>query len=101
MNAPVDSNTNEMLRLDAAAIRIAVRLRTELLAKVEAQGAIRIDASAVERIDTATLQVLAAFFRDMRQASRKVEWCGSSPALERAASILGLRAAIGLAAGNI
>jgi len=108
MNAPVDSNTAAPsgtseappLCLDSAAIRIAAKLKSELQTRMEAPGTVRIDASAVERVDTATLQVLAAFFRDMGEASRQAEWCGQSAALERAADTLGLRAALGLAASD-
>lgn len=108
MNVPVDSNTaatsgtpeSPPLRLDAAAVRIAVKLKADLQTRMAAEGLVRIDASAVERVDTATLQVLAAFFRDMSKASRQAEWCGHSAVLERAANTLGLHAALGLAVSD-
>ncbi len=94
VNAPT-----EALLLDSAAVRIAAKLKGELLPLLAAGAVARIDGSAVERIDTATLQVLAAFSRDMRASSRPVEWCGQSAVLERAAKALGLSATLGLAAG--
>jgi anti-anti-sigma regulatory factor len=108
MNAPVDSDAaapsgtpeSPPLCLDVAAVRIAAKLKSELQTRMAVPGTVRIDASAVERVDTATLQVLAAFFRDMSQASRQAEWCGQSAALERAANTLGLRVALGLAASD-
>ena len=48
------------------------------------------DVSALQRIDTAGLQLLAAFVRDRRTAGRAVEWRGRAAALDSAASLLGL-----------
>ncbi len=56
----------------------------------------QIDGGGVERIDTATLQLLAAFVRDMRAEARAVEWIECSPALRRAAGSLGLESALSL-----
>ena len=56
-----------------------------------------IDASAVQRIDTAALQLLAAFVRDLRADGRVVEWTECSTALRRAADSLGLADALDLA----
>ncbi|MGH8270016.1 MAG: STAS domain-containing protein, partial [Steroidobacteraceae bacterium] len=49
------------------------------------------DASALQRIDTAALQLLAAFVRDRRTAGRAVDWRGGTAALESAAALLGLK----------
>ena len=73
---------SEALRLDSAAVRIGSKLKGGLLLLLEADGVVRIDGSAVERIDTATLQVLAAFSRDLRAHSRALQWCGQSAVLE-------------------
>jgi ABC-type transporter Mla MlaB component len=58
---------------------------------------VRIEAGGMERIDTAALQLIAAFVRDMRAASRTVEWGARSEALDQAIHALGLEAALGLA----
>ncbi len=47
-------------------IASAAELRAALLKRLAEAGNVQIDASAVQRIDTASLQVLAAFSRDRR-----------------------------------
>jgi ABC-type transporter Mla MlaB component len=49
-----------------------------------------VDVTALQRIDTAGLQLLAAFVRDRRTAGRMVAWRGRSAALDAAAGLLGL-----------
>lgn len=95
-----DTPASEPLKLGPASIRTAEELRNELAARLLNAGAVTIDASTVERIDTASLQLLTAFVREMRAASRPVEWLGRSDALERAATVLGLSAALGLGTSN-
>ena len=48
-----------------------------------------LDGSAVQRIDTAGLQVLVAFLHERRSASLPVEWQSVSAALSDAASLVG------------
>lgn len=52
----------------------------------------------MDRIDTATLQLLAACVRDVRAHGRAVEWVGCSPVLRRAARALGMEDAVELPA---
>ena len=68
----------------------AQSLRSELARRLDQAGPVRVDVSALQRIDTAGLQLLAAFVRDRRTAGRLVEWHGRADALEGAASLLGL-----------
>lgn len=74
----------------------AADLRTALQAAVSEQRTTTLDASAVQRIDTAGLQLLAAFVRDRRAASRQVAWAGASPAFIERAKLLDLQAALQL-----
>jgi anti-anti-sigma regulatory factor len=86
-----------LLRLPPqATIRDAVQLRTLLLEHLEEAAPVELDASAVERIDTAVLQLLAAFLRDRRARQRAVVWRTCSEAVTRAARTLGLQDALGL-----
>lgn len=55
-----------------------------------ATGALGIDASAVERVDTAALQLLLAARRDANKAAATFAWNGVSDALRDAAGVLGL-----------
>lgn len=60
------------------------------LSKLMEESVVGIDARSLERIDTATLQLLCAFVRDRAAHDRKVEWLGESPALHEAARLLGV-----------
>ena len=68
----------------------AESLKSELARRLEHSGTVIVDTSALERIDTAGLQLLAAFVRDRRMAGRAVQWRGPAGALESAAALLGL-----------
>ena len=65
-------------------------LKSELAGRLDEPGPVTVDVSALQRIDTAGLQLLAAFVRDRRTAGRAVEWRGQAPALQAAAGLLGL-----------
>jgi ABC-type transporter Mla MlaB component len=71
-------------------LRDAVDLRVQLLPRVDAPEAVRIDVSKVERIDAATMQVLLAFVRDRAQHHHEVEWLGMNAAMMDAATSLGV-----------
>lgn len=72
-------------------IKEVAALRQSLCAMVDTPAPIAIDASAVERIDTATLQLLYAFVRDRVAADREVFWQGVTAALADAVCLLGMR----------
>ncbi len=82
------------LVLTSPTIRTINALQTELAERLDESGPLQIDAAAVDRVDTAGLQLLAAFVRDLRAESRQVEWVGCSDALSKAAQALGLHAAL-------
>ena len=56
----------------------------------------QVDAGAVERVHTASLQVLAAWWRDRDAAGHRTEWTACSEPLQAAAGTVGLEAALGL-----
>jgi ABC-type transporter Mla MlaB component len=89
--------SNTPLRLGSTTLRDVTALQAELAERLDDTGTVQIDASAVQRIDTATLQLLAAFVRDLRADARLVEWTECSAALLRAAHALGLTSALDLA----
>ncbi len=68
----------------------AAALKQRLCALLPHEGTVTLDAGAVERIDTAALQLLAAFIRDRRLAGRPVEWRAVSDVLSCAARVLGM-----------
>lgn len=65
-------------------------LKSALASRVAETGPVTLEVSALQRIDTAGLQLLAAFVRDRRAAGRAVAWGGRASALETAAQLLGL-----------
>jgi anti-anti-sigma regulatory factor len=53
---------------------------------------VTVDVRAVRRIDTASMQLLAAFARDRRSSGLAVATVGDSPAFDEAVRLLGLAA---------
>jgi len=84
------------LVLSSPTIRTINSLQAQLAERLDESGTVQIDGSAVDRVDTAGLQLLAAFVRDLQAEARSVEWIGCSTALRRSANALGLGAALGL-----
>ena len=79
-------------------IASAPKLKATLLKRLGEGGSVKIDAGAVQRVDSAGLQVLAAFARDRRAAGRAVEWLSVPESLAQAASLLSLTDALGFGA---
>jgi ABC-type transporter Mla MlaB component len=74
-------------------------LKAELARRLGESGTVGVDMTALQRIDTAGLQLLAAFVRDRRAAGRTVTWRGQAPALAAAAGLLGLESMLELPDG--
>ena len=68
----------------------AETLKAQLLRRRGESSPVTVDVRALQRIDTAGLQLLATFVRDRRTAGRAVAWRGRASALEAAAGLLGL-----------
>jgi ABC-type transporter Mla MlaB component len=90
----------EPLRLTDCTVGNIESLHTELVSRLWGAGPVAIDRSDVRRANTAMLQLVAAFVRDLRSQSRSVEWCGQSSAFDRGAQSLGLTASLGLPTGE-
>jgi ABC-type transporter Mla MlaB component len=71
-------------------------LKSELARRLDEPETITLDVTALQRIDTAGLQLLAAFVRDRRTAGRSIAWQGRAAALEAAAALLGLNSMLEL-----
>jgi len=84
------------LRLGSTTIRNITAFQAELAERLDESGPVQIDGSGVERTDTATLQLLVAFIRDLRADGRAVQWVECSAVLRRAAGSLGLEKALSL-----
>lgn len=79
-------------------IGAASALRDTLLAALGAGAPVDLDGSGVGQVDTAGLQVLAAFSRDARAAGLAVGWTSASDSLRRGVAVLGLNELIELPA---
>lgn len=77
-------------------VKDAAALKTSLCAVAEETSAVTLDASAVERVDTATMQLLCAFARDRNARKQSIVWRGQSQALKDAVRLLGVGALLGL-----
>jgi anti-anti-sigma regulatory factor len=81
----------QTVRLPANAdVRESASLKQELLLFLESPDVVLIDVTDVQRVDTATLQLLFAFCRDRLAGGRSTAWQGDSPALCGAAAALDL-----------
>jgi ABC-type transporter Mla MlaB component len=76
----------------------ASALKARLASLLDEPQPITLDISALQRIDTAGLQVLTGFIRERAGHGRTVEWRGTAPALTGAAQLLGLTALLRLPA---
>ena len=61
-------------------------------------GSLVLDASQVEQVDTAAMQVLAGFCRHLQEQGTPVHWQAVSPAMQQAGHLLGLEHLVGVAA---
>ena len=90
-----------IIRLGAQlTIREAVPLRAELLERVDAVDPVGLDASAVQKVDSAGLQVLLAFAQQRRRSGNQVSWTACSEPLRKAAVLLALDAPLALPAAG-
>jgi anti-anti-sigma regulatory factor len=81
-------------------LRDAGALKEQLLKLQDLDASVTIQVGAVQRIETANLQVLSAFVRDRIKTGRQVQWSGESRALSQAINLLGLNALLGFASGS-
>jgi ABC-type transporter Mla MlaB component len=86
------------LRLNDCTMRTIQGLHQELVRHLHGSGAVTVDRSEVQRPNTAMLQLLAAFARDLQAQSRSIEWIGEGSSFDRAARALGLSTSLGLPA---
>ncbi len=69
----------------------AETLKLSLAALLRSVNPVTVDVRGVRRIDTASMQLLAAFARDRRLSELPVRMSGESAAFDEAARLLGLR----------
>ena len=83
--------------------RIAAQaaLKAELLGALEKGASVTLDGSQVERADTAALQLLVLFRRELQARGGTLDWRGTSEAINEAAGLLGLAQILELPAAGL
>ena len=81
-------------------VKDAAALKTSLCAVAKDSAPVTVDVRSLERIDTATMQLLCALVHDRGSRNQSVKWLGESQALQDAARLLGVRALLGFADAN-
>ena len=102
-SAPVQAGAVDPVIVLAAncSVKDAASLKTSLCAVANESGAVTLDTSAVERVDTATIQLLCAFVRDRSTRSQSIVWRGQSQALHDAVRLLGVGSLLGFDAAGV
>jgi anti-anti-sigma regulatory factor len=98
---PVATTARAGLRLEAGCtLRDSVDMQFQLLAVDFGDADVVVDGSAVERIDTAGLQLLLSFAQHQARRGKTLRWSEVSPELMRSSKLLGLAAALGIGESN-
>lgn len=84
------TSRNALLALPVDCRIAALPALKDSLLGVLGEGVITLDGSQVERTDTAALQLLLLFRRELAGRDAKLSWLGASDALLEAAALLGL-----------
>jgi ABC-type transporter Mla MlaB component len=93
--APVEAGEPIVVLAANCSVKDAAALKTSLCAIAGESTDVTLDVSAVERVDTATMQLLCAFVRDRIGRQQNITWRGESQALRDAVRLLGVGALLG------
>lgn len=93
--AHVDNRT-EIRLVGRLGVSEAADAQRHLDAALAQQRSIMLDAANLSGVDTAGLQLLAAFYRAARTRELNPQWIEASPALREGARLLGLEALLNL-----
>ena len=95
--APVVSSVGPTIALASnCSVKDAAALRDSLIAVAGADQPVLLDASAVERVDTATIQLLCAFVHERVAGNKGILWQAVPAAVREAARLLGVQALLAL-----
>ena len=104
MPPPVDTPATTVaaapagLKLEASCtLRDSIDMQFQLLAVDFGDSDVLVDGSAVERIDTAGLQMLVSFAKHQASRGKPVRWTAASAELTRGSQLLGLNDLLGFA----
>lgn len=82
-------------------VKDAAALKARLIKVAALPANISIDVRSVERVDTATFQLLCAFVRDRAERKLGVSWVGCPKAFIESSRLLGVHAMLGLPAVGV
>ena len=86
----IDSNATGLVTLPGECVLSDIEtLRQQLLAAQQLTQPVTLDVGAIERIDTASMQLILTFVLDRAVSERRLTISGSSPAWDEATNILG------------
>jgi ABC-type transporter Mla MlaB component len=83
------------LAVDCRVAQIS-ELRAALSRALPRASPVELDGSAVQQIDAASLQLIAAFVRERQSNGRSVAWREGAPIVAQASQRLGLAALLGM-----
>jgi ABC-type transporter Mla MlaB component len=93
---PTATSASTITLASHCSVKDAAALKDSLCRFVGESGAVILDVRSLERVDTATIQLLCAFVRARSERNGKVEWLGDSAALAEAARLLGVGSLLAL-----
>jgi anti-anti-sigma regulatory factor len=101
VSAPTAVSSGDMLSLPSSCtVRESAALKVELLTLFDSDANVTLDIRAVERVDTAVLQLLLSFVRDRAQVGRVTNWVGLPECINEAVAVLGLNTLMGIVASD-
>jgi anti-anti-sigma regulatory factor len=95
-NQPIEHKSGAFALAAECTIADAGQLKSGLEKLLNDSEVVILDISAVQRIDTAGLQVITTFIRERESQGRHCQWQGESPAISAAIKLLGLDAMLKL-----
>lgn len=95
-SAPVAKQAPMFALASHCTVKDAAALKAQLLAVAEVDADLTVDVSAVERIDTSTMQLLCALVHDRALRIQRVIFKGESQSWREAVRLLGVAQCLGL-----
>jgi len=94
----IEPPSNTLALAAECTVSDAGSLKERLAGLLDEPQAVTLDITALQRIDTAGMQLITAFVRERAGHGRPVEWQGTAPVLATAAHLLGLTSLLKLPA---
>ncbi|HLS82345.1 MAG TPA: STAS domain-containing protein [Steroidobacter sp.] len=96
VDAVAQSTERTIVLASHCTLKDVAALKGELCEVAEDCCTVTLDVRALERVDTAAVQLLCAFVRERQARERAVEWLGEPATLREAARLLGMEPLLAL-----